>query len=74
MKKVTCAAIDCKYNNDNYKCEFNGITLSECWRHTLNEGYQQFWKCKNYEQSEEAKLLIEQFRGQISEDKDNKSI
>lgn len=61
MAVVKCGSVDCKYNSDNGICEKSNISLSDCYYHTLNEGFQHFWRCRNYEQSDEAKSLEEEF-------------
>lgn len=59
--KVKCKAIDCMYNNLDYYCECNEITLSDCYDRTTNDGKQHFWRCNNYKESDWAKSLAETF-------------
>ena len=61
MSRVTCGAIDCKHNGNKCKCLLNKVTLYEAYDYTANEGLQHFWRCKQYEKSDEVKALEEQF-------------
>ena len=58
---VYCAAVECKYNGNSNKCTAKKISLSSHSVMTLWEGRQDFWKCKNYEVSDEYVALIKQF-------------
>ena len=65
MNGLRCAAIDCKYNTDKYRCSAQNVVLSEFYVMTVHEGYQHFWRCKQYEQSERAKEIEEQMDERI---------
>ena len=62
MSKITCAAIDCKHNGKGYHCQLNKITLSESYTHTVYDGVQHFWKCKQYEKDPEIEKMEESFK------------
>ncbi len=64
---VYCAAFDCKYNGRTNRCTAKRITLSWHSVMTVWEGRQEFWRCKNYEVSDEAKRLQETIK-QMMED------
>lgn len=53
---VYCPCAECKYNRYR-RCKAPGITLSAHYVTTLWDGHQNFWKCKNYELSEEAERI-----------------
>lgn len=65
MNGLRCAAIDCKYNDDGYKCSAKRVTLSDSYIMTVHEGHQHFWRCKQYEQSERAKEIEQQMEAII---------
>lgn len=65
MPKVICASLDCKYNGKGHQCTAKKITMSEHYMLTVNEGRQQFWRCKKYEKSEEMQEFEKQFNLQI---------
>lgn len=56
---VYCASVDCKYNGDKNRCTAKGISLSSHSVMTVWDGRQEFWKCKNYEMSEEYRNVLE---------------
>lgn len=56
MTKVSCAAIECKYNNDCV-CSKKEINLSNHQMHTVYEGVQNLWRCKQFEKSDEARRI-----------------
>ena len=58
MPTVYCAAIECKHNKNN-KCKAKALTLNESHVHTIHQGFKQFWTCKQFEESEEAKATME---------------
>ena len=58
---VYCPCADCKHNNE-MQCEAVEITLSSHSVMTVWEGRQDFWKCKAFEQSDEAKAMIEELK------------
>lgn len=65
---VICAAVDCEHIDDEaHCCRLKRIVLSEHYMHTVNEGLQHFWRCKQYEQSAESKRLEEEFKKLLKE-------
>ena len=56
MPTVYCASIECKRNNKN-KCTAKVLTLNESHLHTVWNGVEQVWRCKQFEMSEEAKRM-----------------
>lgn len=56
MTRVECAAIECKYNNDCI-CTRESINLSNHQMHTVYEGVQNLWRCKQFEKSDEARRI-----------------
>lgn len=64
--EIICAAVDCKHNSENNRCKLDKVTLSDHYIHTVNEGLQHFWRCKQYEESEESKHLLELFLNTIA--------
>lgn len=62
MSQITCAAIDCRHNGNKNKCLLNKVILSEAYYHTVYEGLQHFWRCKQYEKSDEMSAFEEQFK------------
>lgn len=67
MSKIICASSDCEYLGINNRCLLSNVTLSEHFIHTVHEGLQHFWRCKQYEKSEESKRLEEQFTKLLKE-------
>ena len=57
---VYCAALECKFQSDTNRCTAKRITLSSHSVMTLWNGRQEFWKCKQYEMSDEYKAVLEQ--------------
>lgn len=57
---VYCAALECKFHSDTNRCTAKRITLSSHSVMTLWNGRQEFWKCKQYEMSDEYKAILEQ--------------
>lgn len=64
---IVCGAVDCKHNGEMNECELKKITLNDCYYHTVNEGIQHFWRCKQYEKSEETKRIEELFMELLKE-------
>ena len=62
MTKVVCAYADCKYNSDTHVCKCKTLNLSEWNVATVNMGRKEFWECKQYEKSEDAKALEDMFK------------
>ena len=56
MATVYCAAIECKHNKGN-RCKARKIRLSEGHVHTVWNGVEQVWRCKEFEMSYEAKRM-----------------
>ena len=49
--RIKCGSVDCKFNSVKNTCQYKGtLCLSECYYHTVNEGLQHFWRCKQYEE------------------------
>ena len=61
MSKVVCAALECKHNMED-RCTASEISLSEEGVNTRYQGYKQFWTCKMYEMSDEAKKFYEELK------------
>jgi hypothetical protein len=58
MPTVYCAAVECKHHCKNNKCKAKAVTLNESWVHTVHQGFKQFWVCKQFEESEQAKEIM----------------
>lgn len=56
MAIVNCAAIECKHNKYTV-CGAERIDLNESRVHTVHNGVEQFWRCKQFELSDEAKQI-----------------
>lgn len=61
MPSVRCASSDCKYNGARSACHAKNLSLSDCSVVTLSNGREHFWRCKQYEMSEEARRIKEEF-------------
>ena len=61
MATITCPNTECIHNNGNYKCQCKKVELSFWNVATVNDGRRDFWVCKNYEMSDEAKALEDNF-------------
>ena len=57
MAIIKCGAVCCKHNSSRNICTNDYISLSECYYHTVNEGFQHFWRCREYEQCEWAESM-----------------
>lgn len=55
--KVICADATCKWNGDDCVCTSPKIALSWNSVWTKYQGRREFYICKNYEQSEESKII-----------------
>ena len=62
MTKVYCANIACKYLDDDNMCQNNKIGLSYHSVVTVNDGRQEFARCKQYEMSADAKRIYNGFK------------
>ena len=69
IMRVYCASQECKYNDRN-RCIAETISLSCHSVMTYHDGRQDFWKCKQYEMSEDSKRIFECLKAII--DKQNK--
>ena len=67
MAKVVCASIECRYNDENNFCTRDEIILSDHSLHTVWEGVQHLWRCKCYEESDEAKRIKELWKEYFKE-------
>lgn len=61
MTKIKCPSGECVHNLDNV-CQAKSISLSWCSIMTKWEGRQEYWKCKDYEVSDEYKEAARQFK------------
>ena len=71
--KIKCASSDCKYNSATCSCTYKGtIKLTDCYYHTIHEGYQHFHRCKMYEKDESIeqmeKEIVDFFKERMNED------
>ena len=63
MAKVWCASIECKHNKNN-QCIAKEINLSEGYANTFHQGYMQYWKCRSFKESKEAKEIKKLISGE----------
>lgn len=63
MPKLYCARIECKYN-ENQKCKAGTVNLGAWYGNTVHEGYQEFSRCRTYEDSEDT-ILIKKFLAEL---------
>lgn len=66
MPKLYCARIECKYN-ENQKCKAKTVNLGAWYGNTINEGYQEFSRCRTYEDSEytiRVKKILAELKGE----------
>lgn len=61
MTKVICAAEDCKYCSYDHVCKLEELKLADCYYQTVHEGWQHFWRCKQYQKSERAQRIEKMF-------------
>ena len=59
---VFCPSIECKHNGKRNNCTLERIELSWHSVMTVWDGRQEFWRCKNYEQSDYAKEILDQVK------------
>lgn len=64
---IICTSSDCKHLGINNRCLLSNVTLSDHYIHTVHEGFQHFWQCKQHETSEEAKRIEELFMKLLKE-------
>lgn len=62
MTVIKCGSVDCKHNDDSNICQKSNIALSDCYYHTVNDGLQHFWRCRQYEKSDRAKQIEKQMK------------
>lgn len=60
MTKVYCADTSCEFLNDKGVCTLKKIGLAWMSVHTVNDGRQEFNKCRMYQKSQRA-IEIEEF-------------
>lgn len=68
---VICAAIDCKYHNDNNVCLAKRILLNFSSVMTVWNGRQEFLKCRTFEKSSEAQDIEDAIRKYLEEREDH---
>ena len=56
---IYCYNMKCKYCNDKYKCTNKKVELNYCGVNTVNQGYQDYLKCKSFEESDLYKNTME---------------
>lgn len=61
MNRVLCGTIECRYNADNI-CTAETINLSNHQMHTVYEGVQNLWRCKQFEKSDEARRIEQMWK------------
>lgn len=59
--KVKCAHIECAFNNDKHYCTADEISLGYNLVNTVYQGQQEYLKCNQFVESEEAKRIREMF-------------
>lgn len=57
MTKVLCADMSCEYCNDKGVCTLKEIRLSWNSVATVNNGRQEYNKCRDYSESEDSKRV-----------------
>lgn len=63
MPKIRCSCFDCKWNSDKNICTYKKeLTINDCFKHTVNDGFQHYHICKGYEESEESKTIMEKMK------------
>lgn len=73
MAIIHCSNIKCKYCNDKYKCTNKKVELNFVVINTINQGVQQLFKCKSFEESDlykqAKKLIIDVFHSEWKKEK-----
>lgn len=68
MTKLYCARIECKYNDGkDCRCLAKTVNLAAWYGHTVNEGYQEFSRCRTFEESEDykrVKTILSELKGE----------
>ena len=59
--KLFCATSECKYNDDHNQCTAHEVYLNDLSIMTVWEGRQHLWKCRQFEMSDDAKRICEEF-------------
>ena len=67
MATVYCASIECKYHDGN-KCTAKKIALSAGSVHTVWNGIEDIWYCKQFELSDKAKCMQAEIKRLIGGD------
>lgn len=63
MVSVKCADISCKYHSEHSDtCKAKKISLSWHSVVTTHDGRKKFLRCKQYEESEEYKRIVENYK------------
>ena len=62
MTKIKCPSGECIHNSDSNVCQAKSISLEWFSIMTKWEGRQEYWKCKEYELSDEYKVMAHQFK------------
>lgn len=57
--RVECSNLKCKYMSDKGICKAKKINLSLNGVNTVNNGFQDYLKCNNFEKDQEYALLEE---------------
>lgn len=70
---IVCASLECEHNNGNCRCKLKKVTLSDHHIHTVNEGLQHFWRCKQYEENEMSKRFREDFLKVMEENNEDRN-
>lgn len=56
--KIICANVNCKYNNANFECAYEGtIRLNYEHVNTVNDGDRSFLTCKSFEFCPQTKMV-----------------
>ena len=62
MPKINCASAECKYQDDNGFCTYEGTINLAVWGvKTVDMGYKWFHECKMFEESDEIKKIQKEF-------------
>lgn len=60
--KITCAASDCVFCNDKFRCTADKVQLAENDIMTMWDGRQRYNRCLTYQKSERAKQFENAFK------------
>ena len=67
MRTLICPTVECVHNEKN-RCTAKKVQLGEWNVHTRYQGYQQYWKCKQYKATSQYTELQKMFREILSDD------